>query len=113
VHGDLYHPNIFVDPDFKVVGIQDWADAGVTDVASDFALYFTTHGRDMMEDLILRYARAGGKAWPRMADQAEMYYWASPVRYASYAMKSGDLSHLMGVKGVMARYASMLQESGQ
>jgi Ni,Fe-hydrogenase I large subunit len=33
-----------------------------------------------------------------MADQAEMYYWASPVRFAAYAMKTGDLSHLMNVK---------------
>lgn len=112
VHGDLYHPNIHVRPDMMIAGIEDWADAAVTDVASDFALYFTTHGREMMEDLILRYARAGGKAWPRMADQAEMYYWASPIRYAMLATRTGDLGQLMGVKGVLARYASMLEDSG-
>jgi macrolide phosphotransferase len=111
VHGDLYPPNIFVRPDFRISGIEDWADAEVTDVASDFALYFTTHGREMMEDLILRYARAGGKVWPRMADQAEMYYWASPVRYAFVATRTGDLGQLMGVKGVLSRYASMLEDS--
>ena len=112
VHGDLYHPNIFVSANSKIAGIEDWADAEVTDVASDFALYFTTHGRDMMEDLILRYARAGGKVWPRMADQAEMYYWASPIRYAMIATRTGDLGQLMGVKGVLSRYASMLEDSG-
>jgi aminoglycoside phosphotransferase (APT) family kinase protein len=112
VHGDLYPPNIFVGPDFRIAGIEDWADAEVTDVARDFALYFTTHGREMMEDLILRYARAGGKAWPRMADQAEMYYWASPIRYAMLATRTGDLGQLMGVKGVLSRYASMLEDSG-
>jgi len=112
VHGDLYHTNIFVSPDFKVVGLEDWADAEVTDVASDFALYFTTHGREMMEDLILRYARAGGHAWPRMADQAEMYYWASPIKFAMSATRTGDLGQLMGVKGVLSRYASMLEDSG-
>ena len=111
VHGDLYHPNIFVSPDFKIMGLEDWSDAQVTDVASDFALYFTTHGREMMEDLILRYARAGGKVWPRMADQAEMYYWASPVRYAMLATRTGELSQLMGVKGMLSRYASMLEDS--
>jgi macrolide phosphotransferase len=113
VHGDLYQPNMLVDEQFKLIALEDWADAEVTDVATDFALYFSALGREAMEELILRYARAGGNAWPRMADQAEMYYWASPIRYATYAMKSGDLSHLMGVKGVLARYASMLRESSE
>jgi macrolide phosphotransferase len=112
VHGDLYHPNIFVRQDFRISGIEDWADAEVTDIARDFALYFSTHGREMMEDLILRYARAGGKAWPRIADQAEMYYWASPIRYAMLATRTGDLGQLMGVKGLLSRYASMLEDSG-
>ena len=55
---------------------------------------------------------AGGTTWPRMADQAEMYYWASPVRFAAYAMRTGDLSHLMNVKNMVHRYASMLEDSG-
>ena len=48
----------------------------------------------------------------RMADQAEMYYWASPVKFAAYAMRTGDLSHLMNVKNMVHRYASMLEDSG-
>jgi hypothetical protein len=47
-----------------------------------------------------------------MADQAEMYYWSSPVRFAAYAMRTGDLSHLMNVKNMVHRYASMLEDSG-
>jgi macrolide phosphotransferase len=111
-HGDIYHPHLFVDADYRLVGVEDWGDAEVTDTASDFALYFATSGREAMEDLILRYERAGGKTWPRMADQAEMYYWASPVRFATYAMRTGDLSHLMNVKNMVHRYASMLEDSG-
>jgi hypothetical protein len=41
-----------------------------------------------------------------------MYYWAGPLNYAAYAMRTGDLSDLMGVKGVMSRYAGMLEDSG-
>ncbi len=112
VHGDLYPPHMLLGPDFELVGLEDWADAEVGDVARDFAPVFSALGREAMEDVILRYARAGGNGWPRMADHAEMYYWAGPLQYAAYAMRTGDLSHLMGVKGVMSRYASMLEESG-
>lgn len=112
IHGDIYHPHLFVDADYRVVAIEDWSDAEVTDTALDFTLYFAAAGRDALEDLIRRYQFAGGTTWPRMADQAEMYYWASPVRFASYAMRTGDLSHLMNVKNMVHRYASMLEESG-
>ena len=69
-------------------------------------------GREAMEDLIARYERAGGQTWGRMADQAEMYYWASPIKFAAYAMRTGDVSHLMSVKNMVHRYASMLEDSG-
>ncbi len=112
VNGDIYHPHLFVDADYRVIGVDDWSNAEITDTASDFALYFAAAGREAVEDLIARYARAGGKTWSRMADQAEMYYWASPVRFAAYAMRTGDLSHLMNVKNMVHRYASMLEDSG-
>jgi len=112
VNGDIYHPHLFVDADYNLIGIDDWSGAEVTDPAVDFSLYFASAGRDALEDLIHRYGRAGGKTWSRMADQAEMYYWASPVRFAAYAMKTGDLGHLMNVKNMVHRYASMLEDSG-
>jgi macrolide phosphotransferase len=112
IHGDLYPQNFLLRQDHEIIAIEDWADAEVGDTARDFAPVFSALGRDAMEDLMLRYARAGGNGWPRMADHAEMYYWAGPLRYAAYAMRTGDLSHLMGVKGLMSRYASMLEDSG-
>jgi aminoglycoside phosphotransferase (APT) family kinase protein len=112
VNGDIYHPHLFVDADYRLVGIDDWSQVEVTDAASDFTLYFAAAGREALEDLIARYERAGGESWARMADQAEMYYWASPVKFATYAMKTGDLSHLMNVKNMVHRYASMLEDSG-
>lgn len=112
VNGDIYHPHLFVDADHKLVGIDDWSQAEVTDAATDFTLYFAAAGREALEDLIARYEKAGGETWARMADQAEMYYWASPVRFASYAMKTGDVSHLLNVKGMVHRYAAMLEDSG-
>jgi macrolide phosphotransferase len=112
VNGDIYHPHLFVDSDYRVVGVDDWSGAEITDPASDFSLYFAAAGREALEDLLRRYEREGGRTWTRMADQAEMYYWASPVRFAAYAMKTGDLSHLMNVKNMVHRYASMLEDSG-
>lgn len=112
VNGDIYHPRLFVDADYRLVAIEDWADAEVGDIASDFTLYFAAAGRDALEDLIARYERAGGRTWGRMADQAEMYYWASPIKFAAYAMRTGDLSHLMNVKNMVHRYAGMLEDSG-
>lgn len=111
-NGDIYHPHLFVDADYRLVGVDDWSNAEITDPASDFSLYFAAAGREALEDLIARYGEAGGKTWPRMADQAEMYYWASPVRFAAYAMRTGDLAHLMNVKNMVHRYASMLEDSG-
>ncbi len=101
-----------LDADYKVVALDDWSNAEVTDPATDFTLYFAAAGREALEDLIRRYEFAGGMTWPRMADQAEMYYWASPVKFAAYAMRTGDLSHLMNVKNMVHRYASMLEDSG-
>ena len=112
VNGDIYHPHLFVDADYKLIGIDDWSGAEITDPAIDFSLYFASAGREALEDLLRRYARAGGRTWTRMADQAEMYYWASPVRFAAYAMKTGDLSHLMNVRNMVHRYAAMLEDSG-
>ena len=112
VNGDIYHPHLFVDADYKLIGIDDWSGAEITDPAIDFSLYFASAGREALEDLLRRYARAGGRTWTRMADQAEMYYWASPVRFAAYAMKTGDLGHLMNVKNMVHRYATMLEDSG-
>ena len=80
INGDIYHPRLFVNADYRVVAIENWADAEIGDPASDFTLYFAAAGREAMEDLIARYERAGGQTWSRMADQAEMYYWASPVQ---------------------------------
>lgn len=112
VNGDIYHPHLFVDADHRVIGVDDWSGAEITDPASDFSLYFAAAGREALEDLLRRYEQAGGRTWARMADQAEMYYWASPVRFAAYAMKTGDLSHLMNVKNMVHRYAAMLEDSG-
>ena len=112
VNGDIYHPHLFVDADHRLVGIDDWSQAEVNDAALDFSLYFAAAGREALEDLIARYEKAGGETWARMADQAEMYYWSSPVRFAAYAMKTGDVAHLLNVKGMVHRYASMLEDSG-
>jgi len=112
INGDIYHPRLFVNADYRVVAIENWADAEIGDPASDFTLYFAAAGREAMEDLIARYERAGGQIWARMADQAEMYYWASPIKFAAYAMRTGDVSHLMNVKNMVHRYASMLEDSG-
>ncbi len=112
VNGDIYHPHLFVDADYRLVGVDDWSQVEVNDAALDFTLYFAAAGREALEDLIARYEKAGGETWARMADQAEMYYWASPVRFATYAMKTGDLSHLMNVRNMVHRYASMLEDSG-
>jgi macrolide phosphotransferase len=112
INGDIYHPRLFVNADYRVVAIENWADAEIGDPASDFTLYFAAAGREAMEDLIARYDRAGGQTWARMADQAEMHYWASPIKFAAYAMRTGDVSHLMNVKNMVHRYASMLEESG-
>jgi macrolide phosphotransferase len=112
INGDLYPQHLLVRSDNELVGIEDWADAEVGDIARDFTPVFSALGREAMEDLMLRYARAGGNGWPRMADHAEMYYWAGPLRYAAYAMRTGVLSDLMGVKAIMHRYASMLEDSG-
>ena len=112
INGDIYHPRLFVNTDYRVVAIENWADAEIGDPASDFTLYFAAAGREAMEDLIARYDRAGGQTWARMADQAEMHYWASPIKFAAYAMRTGDVSHLMNVKNMVHRYASMLEESG-
>jgi aminoglycoside phosphotransferase (APT) family kinase protein len=38
VNGDIYHPHLFVDADYRLTGIDDWSQgAEVTDPALDFS----------------------------------------------------------------------------
>lgn len=93
IHGDLYAGHVMVDPEGRATGIIDWTEVRVADPATDLAGHVRAFGEDALPALIDAYAAAGGRTWPRMAENCVMLARASPVTYGIYALETGDAGH--------------------
>ena len=89
IHGDLHAGHILIGEEARVIGLIDWTEAKVSDVANDFVGHYRTFGSSALKDLIDSYARAGGIVWPGMYEHVIELAAAYPVSIAEFAMKSG------------------------
>ena len=96
VHGDLHPAHILVDEEHRVVGLLDWTEAHVGDLATDLALQYATLGRGALSTIVERYRAAGGRAGARTEEHAIEMWSAYPVVIAAFAAESGEegLRHL-------------------
>lgn len=90
IHGDLHPAHVLVDDDHHVTGLLDWTEMQVADPAADFAVQHATMGRTVIEELLARYAAAGGRVWPRMADHVAETWSAYPAVIAEFAEMTGE-----------------------
>jgi macrolide phosphotransferase len=98
VHGDLHVGHVVVDEASRATGILDWTEAEVSDPSIDFIFHLMGFGESGLDLLIAEYESAGGKTWPGLRRQAEERLAAFPVKYALFALKSGQDEHLAAVR---------------
>ncbi len=98
VHGDLHVGHVLVDADSRATGILDWTEAEVSDPAIDFIFHLMGFGAEGLERLIAEYEAAGGRTWPGLRHHVGERLAAFPVKYALFALTSGQDEHLATVR---------------
>jgi macrolide phosphotransferase len=98
VHGDLYAGHILVNKENEVTGFIDWTEAQVNDPAIDFNSQLLLLGEAGLTSLIHHYEAAGGRIWPNMARHVAERLAAYPIKYALFALESGEQIHMEAVQ---------------
>lgn len=94
IHGDLYAGHILVNKQGDITGMIDWSEAEINDPAIDFSAHLLLFDEAGLAGLIRHYEAAGGRVWPRMAHHIAERLSFSPVKYALFALRSGEAVHL-------------------
>lgn len=102
VHGDIYAGHVLVNEREEVTGIIDWSEARIDDPAIDFAAHLMLFGEAGLALALDHYERAGGVVWPGMAAHIAQRQAASAIRYALFALQTGDAAHLDAVRRQLA-----------
>lgn len=90
VHGDLHPGHMLLAPDGSLAGVLDWTEAQVTDPSVDLAVFFGCFGAAALDALLERFARAGGRTWPGLAEHAAERWVASPALAVEWALRTGN-----------------------
>lgn len=102
IHGDLYAAHTLVDDDDRVTGALDWSEAEVGDPSIDLTGHYIGFGDDGLATLLEHYAKAGGHVWPTMAKHIARRAGFAPIRYAAFALETGDDALLEMARGQLA-----------
>jgi macrolide phosphotransferase len=70
----------------------------VSDPAIDFIFHLLAFGKDGLERFLAHYEEAGGQTWPTMQRHIGERLSAFPVKYAMFALTSGQDEHLEAVR---------------
>ena len=95
VHGDLHPAHTLVDGDGNLVGLLDWADTAIDDIATDFAAPCLAFGPDGLERLLAHYVAAGGRP-PELfaAHVTELTAFRSSVMLGLHGLETGDRNYV-------------------
>lgn len=98
VHGDLYAGHILVNEKDEVTGMIDWTEAEIGDPSIDFSAHLLLFGEQGLDRLLRHYEAAGGRVWPGMAKHIAERLSMVPIRYALFALETGEPAHLEAAK---------------
>jgi len=98
VHGDLHVGHVLVDETSRATGILDWTEAEVSDPAIDFVFHLMAFGEAGLDRLLAVYEAASGRTWPGIRSHVAERLAAFPVKYALFALTSGEAEHLQAAR---------------
>ncbi|AGA28015.1 macrolide 2'-phosphotransferase [Singulisphaera acidiphila] len=98
VHGDLHVGHVLVDETSRATGLLDWTEAEVSDPAIDFIFHLMGFGESGLERLLDEYEAAGGRTWPGLRRHVDERLAAFPIKYALFALTSGQDERLAAIK---------------
>ena len=105
VHGDLHPGHMLLGPDGSLAGVLDWTEAQVTDPSVDLAMFFGCFGGAVLDALLERVARAGGRTWPGLAAHAAERWAAFPALLAAWGTRNGNDAVVEHARGQLAAIA--------
>lgn len=100
-HGEIYPAHVLLDETGGITGVLDWTTARVDDPGRDFASQFALAGQEAFEVTVRAYEEAGGTTWPRLAEHCHELWNASPLAYATFAMRTGDDTHRVAAAALL------------
>lgn len=106
VHGDLHPGHLLLADDGHLVGVLDWTEAQVGDPATDLALFLGCFGAVALADVIDRFAAAGGRVWPGLAEHAAERWAAFPAMCAAWALRHDNAGALEHARAMLATVES-------
>jgi len=89
VHGEVHPGHVLINENQEVVGLIDWTESKVGDIATDFVVFFLLLGESGLDVLITAYERAGGYVWDKMKEHIIELAAITPLTVAEFALKSG------------------------
>ncbi|WP_163541773.1 macrolide 2'-phosphotransferase [Occultella kanbiaonis] len=92
-HGELYQAHVLLDPGERITGVLDWTTGGVGDPARDLMLQQMTAPPETFDLTLETYREAGGRTWPRLAEQCTELHAFGPVGYGLFALTTGRPEH--------------------
>lgn len=100
-HGELYAAHVLIDGAQRILGVLDWTTAVVGDPAVDFT-YQHMMGPAAFDATVAAYRRAGGADHAALAERCAALTAAAPLRYATFALASGDPKHREAATAMLA-----------
>lgn len=88
IHGDVHPGHILINSKAEAIGLIDWTEGRVSDIANDFTVFYKLLGEAGLDLLIPAYGQAGGYVWPKMKEHIIELTAAYPVAIAEFALKS-------------------------
>ncbi|MFA5583642.1 MAG: macrolide 2'-phosphotransferase [Bacteriovoracaceae bacterium] len=98
-HGDLYAGHILVNSKGLITGIIDWSEMQVGDPSLDFVGHYVGLGEQHLDRTLEKYKRIGGKTWPRMKDHIIRRAAISSLKFAVFALTTGNDEYIQTAKG--------------
>ena len=89
VHGEVHPGHVLINERQEVVGLIDWTESKVNDIATDFVVFYMLKGEEGLDVLISAYEKAGGYVWGKMKEHIIELSAIMPLTVAEFAVKSG------------------------
>lgn len=88
IHGDVHPGHILINSKSEAIGLIDWTEGRISDIANDFTAFYKLLGEAGLDILIPAYEQAGGYVWPKMKEHIIELTAAYPIAIAEFALKS-------------------------